>query len=71
MKVGDKVALFSHDGFRRFEFISEFGVPSGFGGGSCYKTSSGALFYTRPELNTGRVYNVGNQAFYFHSGEKP
>lgn len=64
MKIGDKVALFSHDGFHRFEFISESGVPSGFGKGSCCKTSSGALFYMRSELNTGRMYNVGNQAFW-------
>jgi hypothetical protein len=64
MKVGDQVALFSHDGFRRFCIISKSRVPSTFDGTPCYETTDGTLFYLKPELGTGRHYNVGNKAFW-------
>lgn len=64
MKVGDKVALFSHTGFRRVLTISEVGVSSGINSSACYKTSESSVFYMKPELFTRRHYNVGNKAFW-------
>lgn len=72
MKVGDSASLFSHDGFRRKLTILEVGVPDPLGSGlACYRASSGLgtfksdlLFYVKPELETGRRYNVGNRAFW-------
>lgn len=63
MKVGDKVALFSHDGFRRFLTITETGIPSGVNNLTCYKTNEGSTFYMKPESSTGKHYN-GNRAFW-------
>jgi hypothetical protein len=61
----EKVALFSHNGFRRFLFITEEGLPSGLNNGlAAFRTDEGSLFYMKPELNTGRHYNVGNKAFW-------
>lgn len=64
MKSGDRVALFSHDGFRRFLTIAATHIPSGIDSLTCYKTNEGSTFYMKPDLSTGRHYNVGNKAFW-------
>jgi len=64
MKVGDRVALFSHNGFRRFGTISKVGIPSGLDNRTCYELTDGSKFFMKPELGTGRYYNVGNKAFW-------
>lgn len=71
MKVGDRVALFSHIGFRRFLTITESHLPSGIDKFTCYKTNEGLTFYMKPELGTGRHYNVGNKAFWIVAPLQP
>lgn len=65
MRIGDRVSLFSDSGFQGFLTIVEVGVSSGLGDGlTCYKMNDGTLFYMRPEIRTGRHFNVGNKAFW-------
>jgi hypothetical protein len=65
MKLGDRATLYSHNGFIRFVDIVGFGIPDPLvGQKTCYRTNDDALFYMKPELNTGKHYNVGNSAFW-------
>ena len=64
MKVGDRVALSSHNGFCGFGTISKVGIPSGLDNRTCYELTEGSRFFMKPELGTGRYYNVGNKAFW-------
>lgn len=65
MKRGDRVSLFSHDGFQRYLTIASVGDPSGLNDGlTCYTTNEGSKFYMKPELFTGRHYNAGDRNFW-------
>lgn len=64
MKKGDRLALYNHQGFIEFGEVAEVGLPNEFNSLSCFKDTKGQLFYMKPELYTGRHYNVGNKALW-------
>jgi len=66
MDVGKTVALYSHDGFRRFVTIDRIRTIWGSEHKRifCYETNEGSAFYMTPDPETGYRFNVGNKAFW-------
>lgn len=62
MKIGDKVSMYSYDGFRRHLTVSAINIAYDLNGKPCFKTEEGPMFYMQPELD--KHYKVGNHAFW-------
>jgi len=67
MQVGDTVSVCTDNGFEWFTTIIAEKIPSDFDKTQfCFRLFDGAMFYMKPDLETGKRYNVGSRTFWIH-----
>lgn len=64
MKVGDKVAFWTHGYFIKYLYINEINIFDYDYQKLYFKTNDGSRFFMESDYNSGKHYNVGNHAFW-------